>query len=97
MPYMRWIAVGALSGCLLTACGGGGGGSTAGEATTTPTTTAALAYRLADTVDAAKPDYVKAMGTLSNGNVAVTLIQSDTIVVDDWSEPLGLDQRVHQN
>jgi len=47
-----------------------------------------LAYRLSDTADAAKPDYVKAMATLPSGDVVATLIQSDTIVVDDAGHTL---------
>lgn len=42
-----------------------------------------LAYRLADPADAAKPDYVKAAATLPSGDVAVALIHSDSIAVDD--------------
>lgn len=80
------------------ACGGGGStGDTTTVSTPPPATTSTptptlpptsaplvpVAYRLSDTTDAAKPDYVKAMATLPNGNVVATLIQSDTIVVDD--------------
>jgi hypothetical protein len=43
---------------------------------------APVALRLSDPADSAKPDYIKAAATLPNGDVVMTLVQSDSIVVD---------------
>lgn len=48
-----------------------------------------VAYRLSDAADVVKPDYVKAMTTLPNGDVVATLIQSDTIVLDPTGKTLA--------
>ena len=51
--------------------------------------TPVVAWRLADPAPVAKPDYVKAAATLANGDVVMTLIQSDTIVVDGQGSTLA--------
>lgn len=87
------VLINAVFTALLIGCGGGGGGgatqSTGAVPPGTPAVTAApVAYRLSDTADTAKPDYVKAMATLPNGDIAVTLIQSDTVTLDDLGTTL---------
>lgn len=46
-------------------------------------TAAPILYRLADPAGVAKPDYVKAAATLPNGDVAMALVHSDSITIDD--------------
>ncbi len=58
---------------------------------------APVLHRLSDPADAAKADYVKAAATLPNGDIVMTLVQSDSIRIDDTGAILpgsGLDAGV---
>lgn len=68
----------------LTACGGSLEISTPQP----PSTLTPVAYRLSDTANLAKVDDVRAIAALPNGDIAVAVAHSDSIVVDDQGTTL---------